>query len=265
MTRTLSKLLSSIVFLLAGLIGILAFFQPFWGVSSQASEQNSPLTLTVLIGLCLLALLIEVQGQSVSAKVVAALGILVAITSVLRFAEVALPGPGGFSPIFAPIMLAAYVFGARFGFLMGAFTLLVSALVTGGVGPWLPYQMFTAGWVGLTAGWLGLLLQRRPRRRALLGLMFFGFGWGMLYGVVMNLFFWPYAVGPAEQSWRPGSELGEVLRSFGVFYPATSVWWDLMRGLGNAVLIAILGLPTLRALSRFRDRFQFDLVPEPPA
>ena len=50
--------------------------------------------------------------------------------------------------------LAGYIFGARFGFLLGVMTLLVSALLTGGVGPWLPYQMFTAGWIGLTSGWL---------------------------------------------------------------------------------------------------------------
>ena len=57
---------------------------------------------------------------------------------------------------FAPLILGGYVFGARFGFLFGAFALLVSALITGGVGPWLPYQMFAAGWMGLSAGGLGV-------------------------------------------------------------------------------------------------------------
>ena len=41
--------------------------------------------------------------------------------------------------------------GVPSAFLLGVLTLLVSAILTGGVGPWLPYQMFTAGWVGLSA------------------------------------------------------------------------------------------------------------------
>ena len=55
------------------------------------------------------------QGDD-GAKTVAMLGVLVAIASVLRFLETLVPLPGGFSPIFAPILLAGYVFGARFGF-----------------------------------------------------------------------------------------------------------------------------------------------------
>ena len=267
MTRPFSHLVSAAIYLLAGSIGLLAFLQPFFGGVAPAGDaflarsQQSPLVLTLLVALCLAALLVEVQGQTVSAKTVATLGVLVAITSVLRFAEVALPGPGGFSPIFAPIILAGYVFGPRFGFLMGTLALLVSALVTGGVGPWLPYQMFSAGWVGLSAGWLGAWLKSRTGRGALLAIALFGFVWGVLYGAVMNVYFWPFAVGPAGQTWQPGSGLGELLRSYGVFYLATSLWWDLMRGLGNGAFVLVLGAPTLRALRRFRDRFQFDRLP----
>src|SRR4030043_15203 len=110
-----------------------------------------------LLSLCLLVLLFEVQGQGSArptAMVIALLGVLVAINSALRFIETAVPGPGGFTPIFFLIILVGYVFGGRVGFLMGALPLLVSALVTGGVGPWLPAQMFTAGWVGLSTPFL---------------------------------------------------------------------------------------------------------------
>ncbi len=40
---------------------------------------------------------------------------------------------------------------------MGVYTIVVSALITGGVGPWLPYQMLVTGWVGMSAGGLRLL------------------------------------------------------------------------------------------------------------
>jgi energy-coupling factor transport system substrate-specific component len=259
-----ARLLSGAIYLLSGLIGILAFLHPFWsrtlpaGAGYFLGAEEAPFILTVLVGLCLAALLVEVQGQTVSAKVVATLGVLVAMTSVLRFAEVALPGPGGFSPIFAPIILAGYVFGARFGLMMGAFTLLVSALVTGGVGPWLPYQMFAAGWVGLSAGWLGRLIGSWGARRVLVILALFGLAWGLVYGAVMNIYFWPFAVGPADMAWRPGGGLADAVGRYAVFYVATSLWWDALRGLGTAALLLVLGQPALRALRRFRDRFQFE-------
>ena len=41
---------------------------------------------------------------------------------------------------------------------MGALTLFTSAIITGGVGPWLPGQMFVAGWVGMS-----VRLLARPR------------------------------------------------------------------------------------------------------
>src|SRR5512137_1108970 len=152
-----SRLFSLAIYLTASLSGILVLLYPFFlpSGSQQAGFGDKwagqmPMMMTFLLGLCLLVLLFEAQGPMVNAKLIALLGILVAINSALRFIETAIPGPGGFTPIFFLIILVGYVFGGRVGFLMGALTLLVSALVTGGVGPWLPAQMFTAGWVGLS-------------------------------------------------------------------------------------------------------------------
>ncbi|MCA9941245.1 MAG: ECF transporter S component [Anaerolineales bacterium] len=250
------RLLSFALYLLSGCIGLVAFTYPFFLNAAQlqqfaGQQQAAPLLTMILITMCLLILLLEMQGQAVSAKVVAALGVLVAVTAVLRFLEVAIPGPGGFSPIFAPIILAGFVFGPRFGFLMGALTLLVSALLTGGVGPWLPYQMFAAGWVGLTAGWLPQL------RRPLPLLALFGFAWGLLFGLLMNLTFWPFAVGMAGAGWEPGLGVVDGMGRYLAFYAGTSLLWDLVRAGGNVALLLILGMPAIHALARFRDRFQF--------
>jgi energy-coupling factor transport system substrate-specific component len=190
----------------------------------------------------------------ISAKMVAALGVLVALTASLRVIEVAIPGPGGFTPIFAVIVLAGYVFGSRFGFLLGALTLLVSALLTGGVGPWLPFQMFTAGWVGLTSGWLPH--PQRPQL-ALLMLVIFGGFWGFLYGAIINLYAWPFIVGDPAISWQAGVGLAR----YGAYYLATSLIWDIGGAVGNILLLLILGVPGLHALTRFRDRFQFQVQP----
>jgi len=278
--------------MLSGALGVLAFVYPFFMSTASVTQhgmahsQDAPLLTAALVGLSVIALLVELQGRSLSAKTVAILGVLVAVTSVLRFLEVAFPLPGGFSPIFAPIIIAGYVFGGRFGFLMGTFTLLTSALITGGVGPWLPYQMFTAGWAGLSAGWLGRMsesareqVSEEARKRMgesrftfhvlrnthhasrleIFILCAFGFIWGLLYGAIMNIYFWPFAVGPAEQTWSPGIGLGETLARYGVFYMVTSLVWDLARAAGNAALILALGASMIKALERFQSRFHFEV------
>ncbi len=248
------------IYVLSAAIGLLAFAYPFFLTAATRALQArvASLATTALVALALLALLVEMQGQALSSKTVAVLGVLVATASVLRFIEVAIPMPGGFSPVFVPIILAGYVFGARFGFLMGALTLFASALVTGGIGPWLPYQMLTAGWVGLTAGWLGRLFPPTTSQHLSTPILtLFGAAWGLLYGMVMNVYFWPLAAGVAEQTWRPGLGLGETLAHYAAFYLATSLGWDMARALGNGSMLLLLGAPTVRALLRFQRRFQF--------
>lgn len=263
------------VYGLTSLLGIVAFLYPFWLPAVQqthqagmAHAQDAPLLLSVLVGLCFAVLLLEVQSEAMSAKTVALLGVLVAMNSVLRFADVALPGPGGFSPIFLLIGVGGYVFGARMGFLLGALTLFVSALITGGVGPWLPYQMLTAGWMGMAApllrplaragGWAG-----RWGEVALLA-AFSGL-WGLLYGVVMNLWFWPFVAGSADLYWTPGIGVSEIVRRYAAFYVATSLVWDAVRLAGNVALMLAFGGPLLRLLRRFAQRFTFVYNPAPAA
>lgn len=252
-------------------LGLVALFYPFLqtavAVRAPGAERaaDAPLLMMTLVGICFLALLSEVQEHTVSAKTVALLGVLVAINSVLRFVEVAIPGPGGFTPVFFLIVLTGYVYGARFGFLMGALTLLVSAVITGGVGPWLPGQMFTAGWMGLSAPLarpLVRLVGGRPgSRRELLMLAGFAGLWGLIYGVIINLWFWPFMAGPPDQYYQAGLSWGDVLRRYALFYLVTSLVWDLMAVVGNVALVLAFGAPTLRALRRFQQRFEFTYRP----
>jgi energy-coupling factor transport system substrate-specific component len=291
--RLLNKLLSISIYVLASLIGLAAFLYPFFTPSVQsgaaamqqlAHGADSPLMLALLIGLCLAALAVEAQGQAMSAKVIALLGILVAINSALRFAEAIVRGPGGFSPVFMLIIMCGYVFGPRFGFLMGILSLLVSAIITGGIGPWLPYQMFTAGWMGMSAGWLGYLRDAlaglnikyvkatatAPSRRwpglQIIALCAFGALWGFIYGAIMNLWFWPFQTGDSAQTWQSGLGMAQGVQRYLAFYLATSFIWDVFAAIGNIVLLGLFGQPTLRALQRFRNRFMFTLETSlPPA
>ncbi len=272
-----SRIFSLGIYLAATLSGLLVLLYPFF---TPAKTQNPgfgavwsgqmPMMMTFLLGLCLLVLLFEAQGPMVNTKLIALLGILVAINSALRFIETAIPGPGGFTPIFFLIILVGYVFGGRVGFLMGALTLLVSALVTGGVGPWLPAQMFTAGWVGMSTPIL------RPVVRAFAGkpgiktarttvelLLLAGFGllWGFLYGAIMNLWQWPFIAGPQSQSFVAGLGVWATLQHYLAFYLVTSLVWDAAAAVGNVLLILAFGLPALSALRRFKLRFEFKYSP----
>lgn len=261
----MNRLLAGGIYGLSILAGIAAFLYPFLSPVIPAVEngesgrlESAPMLTAFLLVLCLLAVLVELQGEAVSAKMVAALGVMVALGAVLRFVETAIPGPAGFSPIFVPIILAGYVFGARFGYLMGIMTLLVSALITGGVGPWLPYQMLVGGWVGASAGWLPHF--SRPGAEIAV-LVSAGVVWGFLYGFLINLYLWPFFSGSAALAYQPGGGVVDATGRYLAFYSVTSLVWDIFRAGGNALLLAAFGFPAVQALTRFKSRLAFDIQP----
>ena len=145
--------LNAAILLLASAIGAVAFVAPFFSLETAlpgdggalSHAADAPFFLILLIVICLGAVLLNLSAGQMNTRTVAVLGILTAFNAVLR----ALPGPGGFNAIFFLPILAGHVYGATFGFLLGSLSLLVSALLGGGVGPWLPFQMFATGWVGM--------------------------------------------------------------------------------------------------------------------
>ncbi len=259
------------VVLAASLVGLAAFLYPFLlPIFRRAPAPDpgagtavaAPLVFALVTALCLLAIVAELAGadavSGASSKTVALLGVLVATDATLRLA----PSFLGASPIFPLMLLVGAVYGPALGFQMGALTILLSAFLTGGIGPWLPYQMLGAGWVGLTAGWLPR--PARPRARLLL-LASFGALWGFLYGAILNLTLWPFAGAGADTAlyWTPGLGLGESLVRYGRFYLVTSLVHDLFRAIGNAVILLAIGGPILRVLERFHARFTWQpWVPE---
>jgi energy-coupling factor transport system substrate-specific component len=158
------------------------------------------------------------------------------------------------------IVLGGYVFGARVGFLLGVLTFLVSGLITGGVGPWLPYQMFTAGWVGMSAPLCRpfvRVLRWQDKWGEVLTLALWGALWGLLYGVIMNLWFWPFITGSADQYWTPGLGVVNTVQRYALFYVTTSLVWDTMRAAGNGLMLLAFGGAILRVLRRFHARFVY--------
>jgi energy-coupling factor transport system substrate-specific component len=133
------------------------------------------------------------------------------------------------------------------------------------VGPWLPYQVFATGWLGLAAG----LVARAtggpglgpPGRRPLLALVALGTVGGWVFGALLDVQVWvPGFQGSPDLGWRPGLGTGAALVRFGRFYLATSLVYDTSRSAGNALMLLLCGPPVLAALSRVRARLSFEVV-----
>lgn len=252
---------SDIILLLLCLLGASAFLYPFFLAAPVSASDNAahaadaPLIFVVLGPALLVLLLAELGAGRLNAKTVAVLGVLMSINAVLRLPA----GPGDAPAFFFLVILSGYVYGGKFGFLLGSLSLMVSALLTGGVGPWMPFQMFVMGWMGL-----GTVLLRPIRARVqpgsrgeLIVLCGYGYLWGLLFGALINLWFWPFA-GVGALYWSPGLGLGETLRRYWAFYVTTSLAWDSLRAITNVILIAALGRPILKELRRFQTRFHFE-------
>lgn len=243
---------------LVSLVGATLFAWPLLGLGLPASTPALAATLTLLVALAG----VELGARRLDARRLALLAALAAIDSGLRLAFVT--GIAGFSPIFLLILCAGYAFGASYGFLVGAASLLLSAVVTGGVGPWLPYEMIAAGWVGAAAGLGGALRAgRRPGRVDIAVLAAIGAVCGLAYGAVMDIWDWTFFRGSGGLGWLPGLPAGEALHRFGRFYLTTSLAYDSFRSAGNVVLVVLAGPALLAAMSRFRRRFEIEVVATP--
>jgi energy-coupling factor transport system substrate-specific component len=248
---------SAVILTAAGLLVPIGFGWPLLVKpgSGLASGTFGPWLFVLLLPLLLAVVLAELADGGMDAKAVALLGVLAAVGAALRPLG---PGTAGIEPVFFLLVLAGRVLGRGFGFVLGAVTLFASALLTAGVGPWLPYQMLGAAWVGFGAG----CLPRRPRGRAEL-VMLAGYGLlaGLGYGLLLNLSIWPFLAGPyggTQLAFVPGGGLLDNLRRLLAFSLATSLGFDIPRGITNVVLVLVAGPPVLVALRRATRRAAFD-------
>ena len=232
---------------IASVVGVLAFTWPLLAGRGSLLEYNA--SAPVLLGFVLLGVmavvLIALGDGGIDAKAIAMLGLLAAVGAVLRPLSA---GSAGIELVFLFIVLGGRVFGAGFGFALGSITLFASALLTGGLGPWLPFQMLAASWIGMGAG---LLPHRMRGAFEVTVLAAYAAASGFLYGQFMNLSFWPFTLGPGTAlSFQPGAPIAENLHRFVIFSLATSLGWDLLRAIVLSVGIAVLARPSLAALRR---------------
>lgn len=244
---------------LVSLLGIVLFAWPFLGLSGPPEAP----ALALAVGSAAALLILEVGTRNLDARRLTLLAVLAATATGLRLAVV--HGIGGFNPMFFVVLCAGFAFGPSYGFLVGAISILVSALVEGGVGPWLPYQMFATGWVGVAAGLAAAAAGRLPGQPFRWGdvalLAGVGAGTGWLFGGLMDVTVWTAGYrGSPGAGWEPGLDPLTALARFGRFYLLTSLGYDSFRAVGNAVMVLLLGAPVLAALGRVRSRLSFEVV-----
>jgi energy-coupling factor transport system substrate-specific component len=250
------RLRSALALALASVVGLVAFFWPFVVEPGSALDSShsgdAPFLFVAILPLLAAVVLAELTSGGMDAKAVAMLGMLSAVGGALRALG---PGTAGLEPSFAVIILGGRVFGRGFGFVLGATTLLTGALITGGVGPWLPFQMMAAGWVGFLAG----CLPRSSGRVEVAVLAGYAVAAGLGFGLIMNIWFWPFASYGPEVSYVAGDALAENVGRYTVFYLTTSLLWDLGRSLMSLLVILLAGTALLRALRRASRRAAFDV------
>ena len=234
-------------------VGLLAFLWPLAAPNFLGSHSSdAPWIFVLLLPLCLAVVFAELSDGGIDAKAVAVLGILAGIDAALR----PLSGGGsGFTFVYLLLICGGRVFGPGFGFSLGALALFASALLTAGVGPWLPFQMIGAGWVGMGAGCLPQL-RGWPERSMLAA---YGAVSALLYGALLNLSFWPFArYYPEQIAFDPDGAVRTNLLHWWRFDITTSLGFDIPAAVGNVVLILALGAPVLAALRRVARRAAFE-------
>ncbi|MEI7778908.1 MAG: ECF transporter S component [Actinomycetes bacterium] len=251
-----------LVLVVASAIGIAAFGWPFLAApgSSIAGHPGATTWLfALLLPLVVVVVLADVADGGLDAKAVATLGVLIAVDAALRPLGV---GHAGLEPMWFIVILGARVLGPGFGFALGSLGLFVSALLTAGVGPWLPFQMLGAGWLGIGAG---LLPAWRGRAETWL-LAGYAVVSSLAYGWLLNLWFWPWAGGTASKlAYVPGGAVSVNLVHWLTFNLATSLGFDLVRAAVTVTLVLVAGRPLLIALRRGARRAKFGVQPLPVA
>jgi energy-coupling factor transport system substrate-specific component len=236
-------------------VGIAAFGWPFViepGAALDSSHSgDAPLIFVAVLPLLAAVVLAELTSGGMDAKAVAMLGMLAAVGGALRALG---PGTAGLEPTFVVLVLGGRVLGRGFGFVLGALTLFVGALITGGVGPWLVFQMIAAGWVGFFAG----TLPRLRGRAEVVMVAGYAAVASLFYGLVMNLWFWPFASYGPEVSYVAGDPFSENLGRYLLFFVTTSLPWDLGRAVLCLLVLLLAGTALLRALRRAARRAAFE-------
>lgn len=236
---------------LVALASVMLFTWPiFISVQLPTETQFAQLVFIILMPMILALAVSEFTSGNIDSRQLAMLGVLTAVNALVRMLGA---GTAGLETSFFLIIISAYVFGSGFGFVLGASSLLVSAFITGGVGPWLPFQMMAAGLIGLGAGLLPKLGRRWLQITAMVVYAVIA---AFAYGALMTIWNWPFLAGlGSDVSYLPGAGAVENLTRFVQYEILTGgLLWDTGRAITTCTLIAVTAPALLTTLRRAANR-----------
>ncbi len=246
---------SALVLGVASLGGLMMLCWPLLLRVPDDARVDPPFLFLALLPVVIAVVLAEISEGGLDPRTLAILGVLSASVAVLRGMSA---GTAGVELVFFLLILGGRVFGPGFGFVLGCTSLFASALMTAGVGPWLPFQMLVSAWVGMGAG---LLPRRVSGRGEILMLVVYGIVAAYAFGLLMNLSGWPFLLGvqvPGHEgslAYVPGAPLLENLRTFLAYTLITSTGsFDTGRAITNSIAIVLLGPAVLTTLRRAARR-----------
>jgi hypothetical protein len=240
---------SRLFLVLASAVGLAGFAWPLVVTAVPEDARAAvPVVALAIVPAVIVAIALGLDRQVHSATSVALLGVLAAVGAAVRIAGT---GVGGVEAVFIVLILAGRAYGARFGFLLGMLTIGLSSVLWGGIGPWTAFQVFACGWVAAGAG---LLPRVRSRAGETAMLVAYGIVASYAFGLLMNFWFWPFAVGAGTDiSYVGGGPIGQNLASFGLYSLVTStLTWDTVRAITTTVGLVLVGPAALAALRRAR-------------
>jgi energy-coupling factor transport system substrate-specific component len=245
------KFLRPILLAVLVITASLGFLWPFL-VPTEKIAHGASWFFLATTSLSIFLIIVLIAHEDLGSKNIAFLGILSALIAALRPLGI---GAIGIEPMWFALILAARVMGPTFGFLLGALSMSLSALLTGGIGPWFGYQVFAAALIGFGVG----VIPRNLRGKVeLIFLAIYGAIAAEFFGILMDLQFWPWSLGAGtDLSYQAGAPLGENLSRFISYHYLSALAWDLPRAAITVVLILLAGKSVLNALRRARHRAAF--------
>ncbi len=253
----MKSIISKATVAFAGLVSLLMFVWPLLIPASATNQAH--LAQGIFMGLMpviLILVLVEFSSGSIGSKQLAVLGVLIALNAVIRVLGA---GTSGIETSFFLIIIGAYVFGSGFGFVLGSASLLVSAMLTGGIGPWLPFQMMAAGLVGLGAG---VLLKFDSGWLKLAALSIYSVIASFVYGSLMTMWNWPFLAGSSGGlGYLAGAPLTDNLAHFFQYEIISGGFiWDTGRAVTTTILIWLTAPALLATLKRAAGRAGFEKI-----